>query len=596
VSTHDPNSGPPLLNQPPPTALGIGSVLADRYRVTGVLGEGGMGSVYLAEHVALGKQVALKVLKPELVDEPSLVERFFREARATAAIQHDNVVEILDFGETEQFAFFAMEALQGCELADVIGEGQRISWTRAKPIIVQIARALAAAHRQGVVHRDMKPGNVFLTRRSNMTDFVKVLDFGIAKIDDGRKLTRAGMVFGTAAYMAPEQASGGEVDGRTDMYALGCMIYEMLTGWVPFPGDQFMQVIADHIRKPAPRLRDAGVALAVPPEVLDPLEALLARTLEKFPDPRFPDMDALERAVLELPGEMPAALHQGAPLPPALLGSAHPARASNHSQAQPTAQTQIIPGMGGAEVQDLERGALAPIAYLFVAFAKGTDGVLTNSEMRTLADRLRRWAPQVGLDGVGQVLREAVQAYRDDVARGGVEAKLLEVREALAADYAPAARTQLVADLRAIAEADGRLQDTEQQFLAVTARVFGLEGDRRLDALALLFLTLSAVTEGTVAATEMRVLGARLRQWAPGSSTAEAGAALRSAVDEYKQLREPEARLRRAGEAAETLRSSTDADSLRRILADLWRIAGADGVISPAEQQFIMDMVQRFGV
>src|SRR5690554_4538349 len=246
-------AGPPAVSSADPL---VGCVLADRYLILGTLGDGGMGSVYMAEQTTLGKSVALKVLKPEFNRDAGLVERFFREARATAAIRHENVIDILDFGQTADYAFFAMEALSGCELADIAGRGRRLDWDRSKAIIIQVVRALAAAHAAGIIHRDMKPQNVFLIQRGKTSDFVKVLDFGIAKIDDGVQLTQAGMVFGTAAYMAPEQATGAGVDGRTDIYAVGCMLFEMLTGRLPFNGDNFMKVLAQHIREPAPRLRD----------------------------------------------------------------------------------------------------------------------------------------------------------------------------------------------------------------------------------------------------------------------------------------------------------------------------------------------------
>jgi tRNA A-37 threonylcarbamoyl transferase component Bud32/uncharacterized tellurite resistance protein B-like protein len=593
-SNEPPFDGPPLLSdihaaQPshraPGQPLGVGSLLADRYRITGVLGDGGMGAVYLAEHVALGKRVAVKVLKPELTKDKSLVERFFREARATAAVQHENIVDILDFGQTPEYAFFVMEALEGCELADLVGNGRTISWQRAKPIVIQIARALGAAHRAGIVHRDMKPGNVFLVRRDRTPDFVKVLDFGIAKIDDGVQLTQAGMVFGTASYMAPEQASGGEVDGRTDIYALGCMIFEMLTGQVPFPGDNFMKVLGQHIGEPAPRLREVAPQLPLPAPVLDALDALIAKLLGKFPDERFADMAELERAVFEIEGELPRWMGHGAPLPQQLMAPAQPGQDARDGH------TMVMPQMPGAALGEAEARTLPPIAYLFVAFAHGTDGVLTNAEMRTLADRLRRWGPQVGLDGIGQVLREAVSSYRASRDKSG---ELARCRAQLTATLPPASLTQLVADLREIGTADGRISEAELRFVRETAQSFGLEGNNLLESLAFMYLALGSATAGTVAATEMKVLGEQLRQWAPGASINDTAAALRQAVDEYKRLAGVEARLDRARAAAETLRGSTDAETLRRVLADLWRIAGADGHISPEEQHFIMEMVQRF--
>jgi serine/threonine protein kinase/uncharacterized tellurite resistance protein B-like protein len=588
--TRDHPTGPPG----DPTQLGVGSLLAERYRIIGALGIGGMGAVYLAEHVLLGKRVAIKVLKPELCNDKSLVERFFREARATAAIQHENIVEILDFGQTAYHAYFAMEALEGCELADLLGAGRGLAWERSKSIVIQIARALGAAHRMGIVHRDMKPGNVFLIRRGSATDFVKVLDFGIAKIDDGVNLTRAGMVFGTAAYMAPEQASGGEIDGRADIYALACIVFELLTGRVPFPGDNFMKVLGQHIVERPPSLRDVG-PLSLPPNIIDPLQAVLDKMLAKLPDERFPDMAAVEEAFLTIEGPVPSWLVRQPTLPeqlagPPLLSGIHKPADRTMILAQPgSASAPNVPS--GATVPDADARALAPIAHFFVAFAHGTDGVLTNEEMRTLADRLRRWAPQVGLDGVGNVLREAVGLYRQ---YSHDPTHVDRLRSTLAAQLPPASLMQIVADLREIAMADGDISESEQRFLTESARAFGLAGDHRLEALAFLYLALGSATTGSVAAIEMKVLGEQLRQWAPGAGLNETTAALRAAAGEFKRLPTAEARVDRARAAADNLRRSTDAETLRRVLADMWRIAGADGHISQQEQRFIMDMVKRF--
>ena len=568
----------------------MGSLLAERYRIVGALGIGGMGAVYLAEHVILGKRVAIKVLKPDLGHDKTLVERFFREARATAAIQHENIVEILDFGQTTHHAYFAMEALEGCELADLLGGGRGLAWERSKSIIVQIARALAAAHRMGIVHRDMKPGNVFLIRKgpghpaAAGGDYVKVLDFGIAKIDDGVNLTRAGMVFGTASYMAPEQASGGEIDGRADIYALACIVFELMTGRVPFPGDNFMKVLGQHIVEKPPKLRDVG-PLAIAPNIAERLEAVLDKMLAKLPDERYANMAEVEQAFLEIDGPVPPWLIASAPLPEQL---GPPLMSGIHTPSEPT---MILPPPSGAAMPDEDARRLAPIGLFFVAFAHGTDGVLTPEEMRTLADRLRRWAPQVGLHGVGNVLRDAVAQYR---VQSQDPAHVDRLRAELAAQLPPASLMQLVADLREIAMADGEVSESEQRFIAESARAFGLAGDHRLEALAFLYLALGSATTGNVAAIEMKVLGEQLRQWAPGASISETAAALRGAVDEYKRLPTAEARLDRARTAADSLRRSTDGETLRRVLADLWRIAGADGHISQQEQRFIMDMVKRF--
>jgi serine/threonine protein kinase/uncharacterized tellurite resistance protein B-like protein len=598
VASDQPFDGPPLLSDivgsdpPQPAAAAgdplIGTVLADRYRVSQRIGDGGMGSVYLAEHTTLRKQVALKILKPELNVDASLVERFFREARATAAIQHEHVVDILDFGQTPEYAFFVMEALSGCELSDLLGRGRRLSWSRSRNIILQVVSALGAAHQAGIVHRDMKPGNVFLIRRNETPDFVKVLDFGIAKINDGVQLTQAGMVFGTAAYMSPEQATGGEVDGRADIYAVGCMLFEMLTGRLPFPGDNFMKVLSQHIRELPPKLRDVVPELEIPPGV----EELVAKTLAKFPQDRFATTAELEQALLAIPD-----LHDtdSRGFGPPLLDSESSAPTSMLSHQEPVANaTMAMPGMGGVQLpppmphSDTE----GRLAYLFVAFAHGTDGVLTNAEMRSLADRLRAWAPQRSLEQIGAVLREAVGSYGRAANK---PAALHECRAALASSLPADRRAQIIEDLRAIALADGRFDAAEQQFVDETTRALGLPAPNPLlRALAFVYLALAHTTDGVIDAEEMRVVGELLRQWAPETSLAETGAALREVVAEYKRLAGPEARLDRARAAADILERNTSIDARRRILADLWRIAGADGIISPEEQRFIMEMVGRF--
>jgi uncharacterized tellurite resistance protein B-like protein/tRNA A-37 threonylcarbamoyl transferase component Bud32 len=578
-SNQPPFDGPPLLSDivgggashppaAPPDPL-VGTTLGGRYRIGKRLGDGGMGSVYLAEHTVIRKTVAIKLLKPDLIADKSMVERFFREAKATAAIQHEHVVEILDFGQTPECAYFVMEALSGCELTELLGRGRRLTWNRAKAILLQVVSALAAAHAVGIVHRDMKPGNVFLIQRGNTPDYVKVLDFGIAKINDGVQLTQAGMVFGTAAYMAPEQATGGEVDGRTDIYALGCLLYEMLTGQVPFPGDNFMKVLAQHIRETPPRLRDINPDIDIPPGV----EELLARMLAKFPMDRIASMIELEQALLAIPE------HHGA-------GDQH--AFGDMSASESSAPTSMIHNTGQL---GLDPARLATLAYLFVAFAHGTDGVLTNTEMRVLADRLRAWGPQLSLEHVGGILREAVATYGRAANKPG---QLRDSRTALRAWFTPDQHARVIADLREIAIADGRFDVAEQQFIDETARAFGLGPEPIVRSLAFIYLALAHAADGAIDAEEMRVIAEQLRQWAPDASLAETGAALRDAVTEYKRLAGAEARLDRARAAADALKQNAPTDTLRRILADLWRIAGSDGHISPEEQRFIMEMVGRF--
>ncbi len=227
----------------------IGLVVDGRYRVVELIGEGGMGKVYLAEHVEIGKRVALKVLHPSYSHMPDLVERFRREARAASKIGHPNIVDVTDSGTTaDGSAYFVMEYLEGVELGSVIEREGALEMARAIRIAAQICRALAGAHAAGIIHRDLKPENVYLTIRDGNADFVKVLDFGIAKTTEAedlreRRLTSPGMAMGTPEYMSPEQAAGRPADERCDVYALGAILYEMLTGVPPYQGDNFMEIL-----------------------------------------------------------------------------------------------------------------------------------------------------------------------------------------------------------------------------------------------------------------------------------------------------------------------------------------------------------------
>jgi len=276
-----------------------GSLLLDRYRIVERLGAGGMGVVYLAEHVTIKKRCAIKVLSDEYANKPDIVDRFLQEARAASMIAHENVVEITDYGQTPSGSvFFVMEMLQGEDLAATIEREGALPWERVQPIILQICRALREAHAAGIIHRDMKPENCFRVERNSTKDFIKVLDFGIAKVTseegEGKGLTKTGMIFGTPEYMSPEQAQGMRVDHRADIYAVGVVMYELLTGKVPFTADTFMGVLTKHMFEvpPAPT--------AVAPEgvtISRPVEALILKTLQKDRDHRFSSMDELMAAI-----------------------------------------------------------------------------------------------------------------------------------------------------------------------------------------------------------------------------------------------------------------------------------------------------------
>jgi len=293
----------------------LGTTVAGRYLVTRKLGEGGMGTVYLATHTILEKHVALKVLHGEFARKPDLVERFMQEAKAASRIRHENVIDISDFGSSpEGIVFFAMELLQGHDLHTEIARarlaGELLPWSRTKKIFLQICGALAAAHAKGIVHRDLKPENVYLVDFLGDPDFVKLLDFGIAKLTDvsqdegGRKLTKTGMLFGTPEYMSPEQARGEVVDQRVDVYAMGCILFQLVTTRVPFEADNFMGVLSMHLTEQPP---------VIAPEVFDRIGApralmdVIDRALVKNRDQRFQTVDELANAIREVCGDPPPA-------------------------------------------------------------------------------------------------------------------------------------------------------------------------------------------------------------------------------------------------------------------------------------------------
>ncbi|MGZ3408308.1 MAG: serine/threonine-protein kinase, partial [Polyangia bacterium] len=227
----------------------IGQVLADRYRVMRLLGEGGMGQVYEAQHLNINKRFAIKMLRPEVIGSPQSVQRFRQEAWAASSIGHENIVEIDDFATLPSGAvYLAMEFLDGQSLAERIRDGAPLAQQDALAVMIAVAHGLAAAHDKGIVHRDMKPENVFLARKSGRV-VAKILDFGIAKMtgnDEPSNLTRTGAIFGTPLYMSPEQAKGKPADARADVYAVGVILYELLTGSVPFGGESSVEILSQH--------------------------------------------------------------------------------------------------------------------------------------------------------------------------------------------------------------------------------------------------------------------------------------------------------------------------------------------------------------
>ncbi len=301
------------LEPPDPAEAGIlesGTIIAERYRIDALIGEGGMGKVYSAEHVHMRKQVAVKVLHPEMSTTPEIVARFEREAIAVGKITHANVAAATDFGRLPNRSFFlVLEYVAGTDLRAVIRRGA-VPADRALHIVRQIVSAVGAAHAAGVVHRDLKPENIMLVERDGEADFVKVLDFGIAKIEalgmgessastasgpsSAQPLTKMGAVFGTPDYMSPEQALGQVIDARSDLYSIGVMLYELLTGERPFKGGA-VTLMRKHVLEDAPSL---------PFNVLDKVDprfnTIIQKLLQKSAQERYASAAELGQTLGEL--------------------------------------------------------------------------------------------------------------------------------------------------------------------------------------------------------------------------------------------------------------------------------------------------------
>ncbi|MFY0541609.1 serine/threonine-protein kinase [Nannocystis pusilla] len=330
----------------------LGGVLAGRYRIDRRLGSGGMGAVYAGTHLLLDRPVAVKVIKPRFGDDPGIAQRFIQEARAASVIAHAHVVEITDFGETDGgTAFFVMERLEGEDLAATVTREGPLAWQRVVHIGEQIARALAAAHKHGVVHRDIKPANCFRLTRDDDPDYIKVLDFGLAKVVGGASrgedasLTQTGALLGTPGYIAPELYRGLAADHRVDIYALGALMHKLLTGELP-P----MRLGSDD---------PTELALsAVPPG----LQAILRRALADDPSARYPTAQAVATDLRHLAAGTGVSLDPGSD-PPAtsgpLLAVTHDARGLSFTIGAPLLGALVL-GLGLFAFFSLRAGSLPP--------------------------------------------------------------------------------------------------------------------------------------------------------------------------------------------------------------------------------------------
>jgi serine/threonine-protein kinase len=291
----------------------LGQTVAGRFRIEELIGQGGMGKVYRARHLALDRLVCLKMLKPTLLRDPTVVGRFEREAMAASRLNHPNSIQVLDFGrnDADGALYIVMEYVQGRDLRAVLRDEWPVPEERLCQIMAQVLAALGEAHAHNVVHRDLKPENVMLEQRRDQSDFVKVLDFGIAKILDSDlpPLTRSDVVCGTPQYMAPEQATGGRLDGRSDLYAVGVMLYQLATGQLPFDGPNAMDVLTRQVHEvpvpPRKKQPNAPISAA--------MEALILRVLSKDPDLRPQSAEEFRQLLLAIPARNDAARRRASP-------------------------------------------------------------------------------------------------------------------------------------------------------------------------------------------------------------------------------------------------------------------------------------------
>ena len=345
------------------------------YQIKAKLGEGGMGAVYLGEHPLIGKRVAVKVLLEELAAKEEIVTRFFNEAKAVNDIGHQNIVDIVDFGKMKSdvgtdIVYFIMEFLDGESLA-ARARRTGMAFNETLHCMQQCCSALAASHAKGIVHRDLKPENIYLCTRGSDANFIKILDFGIAKLtgegSTSSHKTRTGLVIGTPTYMSPEQCEGkGLIDSRSDVYSLGVVMYEMLTGRVPFPGEGFGEILVAHLMKEPERPSTLN------PDITPELEAIVMHAIEKDRTKRFQTMDEFGSAVADVAGHFavykptPTVSYTGA-MPIAASPTGSMPMVATSTQPRPTTLSGSATEMGTVPAVKSRTPLFAGLAALLVA-------------------------------------------------------------------------------------------------------------------------------------------------------------------------------------------------------------------------------------
>lgn len=335
----------------------IGREIANQFRIVEKIGSGGMGAVYKAEQPEMRRFVAIKILHPRYLSRPDLVARFRREARAMSHLTHPNTAKVYLYGQLEDGAcYFVMEYLEGRNLAQTVRAEGPMGAERAAHILAQVCGALEEAHGKGIVHRDLKPENIFLTNLGGIPDFPKVLDFGLAKVTERQMrpgsliLTQEGMVFGTPEFMSPEQARGEKLDGRSDIYSLGVIFYELVTGKLPFDAAQPMEFIQKHIKAEPIPIHQRAPGRAFPPGLWE----VLAKALAKDPARRFQSANEMGQALREVA------------MRPSAVASTPPH--AGHSRPQPFAQQVSVP-----LVQSTAHAAVQPSFTLSGQHPSGPD-------------------------------------------------------------------------------------------------------------------------------------------------------------------------------------------------------------------------------